>query len=145
MAEEDVRRITGTPWILVGSDGNSLATEGVTSQGMPHPRFYGTHARVLGPCVRDLKLLTLEQAVHKMTGASAKALGLVDRGWLKPGFAADITVFDPALVGERSTYDRPHQYASGVSTVIVNGEVVIDGGDHTGVLPGRVIRRPALH
>ncbi len=145
MAEEDVREITRTPWVLVGSDGNSLAVQGVTSQGMPHPRFYGTHTRVLGRCVRDLHLLTLEQAVHKMTGGSAMALGLADRGWLRPGFAADIAVFDPNRVEDRSTYEKPHQYAAGVSTVIVNGQVVVDEGEHTGALPGQVIRRPTLH
>lgn len=145
MAEEDVRAITGTPWILVGSDGNSLAVEGVTSQGMPHPRFYGTHTRVLGACVRDMGLLTLEQAVHKMTGGSATALGWTDRGWLKEGFHADVAVFDPARIAEVATYEKPHQYATGVSTVVVNGEVVIDGGEHTGALPGQVIRRNTLH
>jgi len=145
MAEDDVRAITKTPWILVGSDGNSLATEGITSQGMPHPRFYGTHARVLGACVRDLRLFSLEQAVHKMTGGSATALGWTDRGWLKPGCFADVAVFDPDRIGDVSTYEKPHQYATGVSTVIVNGEVVIDGGEHTGLLPGRVIRRPTMH
>lgn len=145
MAEEDVRAITKTPWILVGSDGNSLATEGITSQGMPHPRFYGTHARVLGACVRDLRLFSLEQAVHKMTGGSATALGWTDRGWLRPGHFADVVVFDPDRIGDVATYEKPHQYATGVSTVIVNGQVVIDGGDHTGALPGQVIRRPTLH
>jgi N-acyl-D-aspartate/D-glutamate deacylase len=145
MAEEDVRAITGTPWILVGSDGNSLAVQGVTSQGMPHPRFYGTHTRVLGPCVRELRLLTLEQAVHKMTGASAAALGWTDRGWLRAGCRADIAVFDADRVADCATYDKPHQYATGVSTVIVNGEIVVDGGEHTGALPGHVIRRPAVH
>lgn len=145
MAEEDVQTITGTPWILVGSDGNSLAVHGVTSQGKPHPRFYGTHARVLGACVRDLHLLTLEQAVHKMTGGSATAIGLKDRGWLKPGMVADIAVFDAATVADRSTYESPHQYAAGVSTVVVNGTVVVDGGDHTGAMPGRMIRRQSMH
>ncbi|MEO5695455.1 MAG: D-aminoacylase [Usitatibacter sp.] len=145
MAEEDVRAITGTPWILVASDGNSLAVEGVTSEGMPHPRFYGTHARVLGACVRDMNLLTLEQAVHKMTGGSATALGWTERGWLKAGQWADVTVFDPARIADVATYEKPHQYATGVSTVVVNGEVVIDGGEHTGALPGRVIRRNTVH
>lgn len=145
MAEQDVRAITGTPWVLVGSDGNSLAVHGVTSQGKPHPRFYGTHSRVLGACVRDLNLLTLEQAVHKMTGASATAIGLKDRGWLQPGMMADIAVFDAAVVADRSTYESPHQYAAGVSTVIVNGAVVVDDGDHTGAVPGRMIRRQTMH
>jgi N-acyl-D-amino-acid deacylase len=135
-----VNEITRTPWVLVGSDGNALAPYGVTGQGKPHPRYYGTFARVLGRCVRDLGLLTLPQAVRKMTGGAAAALGLTDRGTLREGAAADITVFDPATIAERATYDEPHQYAAGISTVVVNGEVVIDGGDHTGVLPGRVLR-----
>jgi N-acyl-D-amino-acid deacylase len=141
MSEDDVREITRRPWVLVGSDGNCLATAGVTSQGKPHPRYYGTHARVLGPCVRDLRLLTLPEAIHKMTGASATALGLRDRGVLRPGNWADVTVFDADRIRDVATYEDPHRYAVGVSTVVVNGEVVIDGGDHTGALPGRVLRR----
>jgi N-acyl-D-aspartate/D-glutamate deacylase len=142
LSDEDVREITGTPWVLVGSDGNAVAPTGITGQGKPHPRYYGTHARVLGQCVRDLSLLTLPQAVHKMTGASAAALGLADRGVLRPGAWADVTVFDPARIADCATYAEPHRFATGVSTVIVNGEVVIDGGDHTGALPGQVLRRP---
>ena len=142
MAEADVDEITRAPWVLVGSDGNSLAPYGVTGQGKPHPRYYGTFARVLGHCVRDRGLLTLPQAVRKMTGGSAAALGLADRGELRPGAWADVTVFDPDTVASLATYDEPHQYAAGISTVIVNGTVVIDGGDHTGALPGRVLRFP---
>jgi len=114
----------------------------VTSRGKPHPRSYGTHARLLGTCVRDLGLLTLPAAIHKTTGAAAAALGLGDRGVLREGYWADLVVFDPGRVADRATYDDPHQYAVGVSTVVVNGEVVVDGGDHTGALPGRVLRRP---
>ena len=142
MSEKDVHEITGTPWVLVGSDANALATSGVTSQGKPHPRSYGTHARLLGTFVRDLALLSLPAAIHKTTGASAAALGLVDRGLLRAGCWADVTVFDPARIADLATYDEPHQYSVGVSTVLVNGEVVLDGGDHTGTLPGRVLRRP---
>ncbi|PYN36212.1 MAG: hypothetical protein DME01_09510 [Candidatus Rokuibacteriota bacterium] len=142
MSEKDVHEITGTPWVLVGSDANALATSGVTSQGKPHPRSYGTHARLLGTFVRDLGLLSLPTAIHKTTGASAAALGLVDRGLLRAGCWADVTVFDPARIADLATYDEPHQYSVGVSTVLVNGEVVLDGGDHTGTLPGRVLRRP---
>jgi N-acyl-D-aspartate/D-glutamate deacylase len=141
MADADVHEITRAPWVTVGSDGNALATTGVTSQGKPHPRYYGTHARVLGPCVRDLRLLTLEQAVAKMTGTAARALGLTDRGLLRAGAWADVTVFDPARITDCGTYEDPHRYAAGVSTVVVNGEVVVEGGDHTGALPGRVLRR----
>jgi N-acyl-D-aspartate/D-glutamate deacylase len=141
MTDADVHAITRAPWVTVGSDGNALAVTGVTSQGKPHPRYYGTHAHVLGPCVRDLRLLTLETAVAKMTGVAARALGLGDRGRLRPGAWADVVVFDPARIADRSTYADPHQYATGVSTVVVNGQVVIDGGDHTGAMPGRVLRR----
>jgi N-acyl-D-amino-acid deacylase len=141
MSDKDVHAISATPWVTVGSDANSLATSGVTSQGKPHPRSYGTHARLLGPFVRDLKLLTLSTAIHKTTGAAARALGLTDRGVLREGCWADVAVFDPTRVTDHATYDEPHRYASGVSTVLVNGEVVVDGGDHTGVLPGRLLRR----
>jgi N-acyl-D-aspartate/D-glutamate deacylase len=144
MSAHDVDAITAAPWTLVGSDGTSLATSGVTSQGRPHPRYYGTFARVLGPCVRERRLLTLPQAVHKMTGGAAAALGLVDRGVLRVGAWADVTVFDPARIADCATYADPHRYAAGVAHVVVNGEVVIDGGDHTGALPGRVVK-PRSH
>ena len=143
MTDADVHEITRAPWVTVGSDGNALAATGITGQGKPHPRYYGTHAHVLGPCVRDLKLLTLEAAVAKMTSVAARALGLRDRGVLTAGAWADVVVFDPARVTDRSTYEEPHRYAAGVSTVLVNGQVTIDGGDHTGILAGRVIKRPA--
>jgi N-acyl-D-amino-acid deacylase len=145
MADADVHEITRAPWVTVGSDGNALAVSGVTSQGKPHPRYYGTHAKILGPCVRDLRLLTLEQAIAKMTGAAARALGLADRGLLRAGAWADVTVFDPARIADRSTYEEPHRYAAGVSTVVVNGQVVVDGGAHTGALPGRVLTRRQAH
>jgi N-acyl-D-aspartate/D-glutamate deacylase len=141
MAEEDVQAIVRSPEVLVGSDGTSLAPYGTTSQGKPHPRFYGTFPRVLGRYVRDLGLLSLPQAVYKMTGGSAAALRLVNRGLLREGYHADITIFDPRTVAERATYDDPHQYAAGISTVIVNGVVVIDDGEHIGALPGQVLRR----
>jgi N-acyl-D-amino-acid deacylase len=141
MAEEDVQEILRSPLVLVGSDGTSLAPYGTTGQGKPHPRFYGTFPRVLGHYVRDLGLLSLPQAVYKMTGGSAAALRLVKRGLLREGYHADITIFDPQTIAERATYDDPHQYAAGISTVIVNGVVVIDGSEHTGALPGQVLRR----
>ena len=140
MSEKDVWAITDTPWVLVGSDANALATSGATSRGKPHPRSYGTHARLLGSCVRD-GLLTLPAAIHKTTGASAAALGLGDRGVLREGAWADVAVFDPARIADRATYEDPHQYAVGVSTVIVNGEVVVDGADHTGAMPGQRLNR----
>ena len=141
MDETDVQEIIRTPAVLVGSDGTSLAPYGVTGQGKPHPRFYGTFPRLLGHYVRDLGLLSLPQAIYKMTGGSAAALGLVDRGLLREGSRADITIFDPEQVADRATFDNPHQYAAGIATVIVNGVVVIDEGEHTGALPGQVLRR----
>jgi N-acyl-D-amino-acid deacylase len=127
--------------VLVGSDGTSLAPYGITGQGKPHPRFYGTFPRLLGHYVRDLGLLSLPQAIYKMTGGSAAALGLVERGLLREGCRADIAIFDLEEVADRATFDDPHQYAAGISTVIVNGVVVIDAGEHTGALPGQVLRR----
>src|SRR4029453_8303688 len=137
----DVRKFIASPWVLIGSDANALATSGPTSRGKPHPRSYGTHARLLGHFVRDLGVLTLPAAIHKTTGASAAALGLKDRGVLREGSWADVAVFDSARISDQATYDEPHRYAVGVSTVVVNGEVVVDGGDHTGALPGRRLLR----
>ena len=141
ISEDDVRTFIASPSVLFGSDGNSVAPYGTTGQGMPHPRFYGTFARILGQYVRDLGLLPLEHAIHKMTGASAAALGITDRGQVREGWAADLTVFDPATIAERATFDDPHQFADGVSQVIVNGEIVLDDGEHTGATPGRALAR----
>jgi len=126
--------------VLIGSDGRALGPAGPLARDLPHPRFYGTFPRVLGHYSRDLGLLTLPQAVHKMTGASAAALGLTNRGVLRPGAMADITVFDPATIAERATFAKPRQYPTGIPYVIVNGVPVIGGGAHTGALPGRVLR-----
>jgi N-acyl-D-aspartate/D-glutamate deacylase len=141
MAEGDVQTILQAPTVLIGSDGTSLAPYGTTGQGKPHPRFYGTFPRVLGHYVRELGLLSLPQAIHKMTGGSAAALRLVERGLLRQGYRADITLFNPETIADRATYDDPHQYAAGISTVMVNGVVVIDGGEHSGELPGQLLRR----
>ena len=141
MSEDDVQKIVSVPSVLVGSDGTSLAPYGTTGQGKPHPRFYGTFPRVLGRYVRELGLLSLPQGVCKMTGGSAAALGLRDRGLLRAGYRADVCVFDPQTIADRATYEDPHRYAEGIATVIVNGHVVIDGGEHTGALPGQVLRR----
>lgn len=141
ISEDDVRTLVSAPEVMVGSDGNAVAPYGATGQGKPHPRFYGTFARVLGRYVRDLQLLPLHTAIHKMTGASATALGLADRGYLREGYAADITVFDPEKIAERATYLDPHQYAVGVEAVLVNGVQVLDRDTHTEALPGRMLKR----
>jgi N-acyl-D-amino-acid deacylase len=142
IAEEDIREIVRSPTALVGSDGNCVADYGIVSQGKPHPRFYGTFPRILGRYVEEERVLPLEQAVHKMTGATARALRLGDRGLLKKGYRADITIFDPADFIDRATYADPHQYPSGArTTVIVNGVVVVENARHTGATPGMVLRR----
>jgi N-acyl-D-amino-acid deacylase len=144
ISEDDVRELIRSPKALVGSDGNCVATTGVTSQGMPHPRFYGTFPRVLGRYVHDERVILLELAIHKMTGATAKALKLADRGFLREGLRADLAIFDPADFRDLASYDRPHQYPSGErTTVIVNGEIVVDSAAHTGAMPGKVLRRAA--
>jgi N-acyl-D-aspartate/D-glutamate deacylase len=128
--------------VLVGSDGNCVATYGVVSQGMPHPRFYGTFPRVIGRYVAELKVIPLETALCKMTGATAKALRLRERGLLREGYRADVVLFDPADFSDRATYERPHQYPSGErTTVIVNGTIVVENASHTGSTPGVVLRR----
>ena len=142
ISEDDIRTIVRSPSALVGSDGNCVADYGITAQGMPHPRFYGTFPRILGHYVHDEGLLPLETAVNKMTGATAAALRLKDRGLLKKGWRADIAIFDPADFKDRATYAAPHQYPTGTrTTVLVNGEVVVENTRHTGALPGRVLRR----
>ena len=142
ISEDDVRQLIRCPETLVGSDGNCVATHGMTSQGMPHPRFYGTFPRVLGHYVHEEKLVPLELALHKMTGATAKALKLADRGFLREGLRADVAIFDPADFRDLATYEQPHRYPSGGrTTVIVNGEIVVDSAAHTGATPGKVLRR----
>jgi N-acyl-D-amino-acid deacylase len=144
IAEDDVRDMIRSPTALVGSDGNCVADYGITSQGMPHPRFYGTFPRVLSHYANELGLIPIETAVHKMTGATARALKLADRGLLRVGYCADVTVFDPADFKEQGTYADPHRYPSGArTTVLVNGVPVVENAVHTGALPGKVLRRDA--
>jgi N-acyl-D-amino-acid deacylase len=144
ISEDDIRDILRSPVALIGSDGNCVADYGITSQGMPHPRFYGTFPRVLGHYVHELGLLPIEFALHKMTGATARALRLVDRGLLRSGYSADVTVFDPAEFKDCATYTAPHQYPTGPRTmVLINGVPVVEDAVHTGALPGKVLRRNA--
>jgi N-acyl-D-aspartate/D-glutamate deacylase len=137
--EEDMRAFLRHPLAMVGSDGSALAREGVLGEGKPHPRSYGAHARILGRYARDERVLTLEQAVYKMTGQVADRLGLGDRGRLQVGQAADIVVFDPATVRDLATFEDPHQYADGIPHVVVNGQLTIDAGRHTGAQAGQVL------
>jgi dihydroorotase/N-acyl-D-amino-acid deacylase len=138
--EDDVERILESPYTMVASDGEIP----VFGRGAPHPRSYGTFARVLAVYVREKRLITLEEAIRKMSSMPAARLGLADRGLVRPGQKADLVVLDPASVRDRASFEAPHQYAEGVSLVVVNGEVVLDGERMTGARPGRVLRGPAF-
>lgn len=137
MSEEDVRTIVADPRVMIGSDGLP------TMEGQPHPRLYATFARVLGHYSRQLGVVDLPTAVHKMTGLPARVFGLDGRGTITAGAVADITVFDPATILDTATYAEPHQTPPGIRLVLVNGTTVVDRGTHTGARPGRVIRRRA--
>jgi len=138
--EADLRRALVHPQVMIGSDGSSLATTGPLSEGKPHPRSYGTFPRVLGRYARDEGVLTLRAAVNKMTGMPASRLGLNDRGIIREGAKADIAVFSPERVTDPATYEDPHRYALGIEHVVVNGRIVVKAGEHTGSLPGRVLK-----
>lgn len=142
MNEENVKRKIALPWVSICSDSSSLAPEGVFLKSNPHPRAYGSFARVVGKYVRDERVISLETAIHKLTGLPANNLGIRQRGLLKPGYFADVVVFDPATVQDHATFDEPHQLATGVRDVLVNGHLVLEGGEHTGAKPGRVVRGP---
>jgi N-acyl-D-aspartate/D-glutamate deacylase len=135
--EKDMNRTLIEPWCSIGSDGSAYAVEGPLRRGNPHPRSFGTFPRVLGVYVRQRGLLRLEDAVRKMTSLNADKLGILDRGLLRPGAYADLALFDPERVADRATYERPFQYSVGVEYVVVNGQVVLDRGKHTGARPGR--------
>jgi N-acyl-D-aspartate/D-glutamate deacylase len=139
MSERDLVRILRHPATMIGSDGSVP----IFGEANPHPRSYGTFARVLGLYVRDKKVLTLEDAVRKMSAFPAARLGLADRGVLRPGLKADIAVFDAAAVRDTATFTKPHQYAEGFSHVIVNGQIVFENGGMTEARPGRVLYGPA--
>jgi N-acyl-D-amino-acid deacylase len=140
---ENLRREVGLQWMSFGSDAGSLAPEGVFLRSQPHPRSYGTFARVLGRFVREERAAPLEDVIRRMTGFPAANLKLDRRGLLRPGYFADVTVFDPARIADHATYTQPHAYATGVEHVLVNGEAVLRAGEHTGARPGRVVFGPA--
>jgi N-acyl-D-amino-acid deacylase len=141
MKEENLRRILAHPLVGIGTDGEARAPYGILGRGKPHPRVYGTFPRVLGKYVREEKLVRLEEMVKKMTSIPAKKFGISKRGVLKAGNFADIVVFDAGRIIDKATWSDPHQYPAGVEYVIVNGEIVIDRGAHTGKLPGRILRK----
>jgi N-acyl-D-aspartate/D-glutamate deacylase len=140
--ERDLRRALTHPAVMIGSDGSALAPYGELAVGKPHPRSYGTFPRVLGEYTREQRVLTLPQAVHKMTALPARRLGLKDRGIVAVGARADLVVFDARQVADRATYQDPHQYPLGIEHVLVNGRFVIKDGQHTGSFPGRLLTPP---
>ena len=142
MSEENVRKELAKPWISFGSDEASQAPEGVFLKSNPHPRAYGNFARVLGKYTRDEKVLTLPEAVRRLSALPATNLGLDHRGSLQEGMFADVVVFDPATVADLATFDKPHQYSIGVKHVLVNGVEVLKDGEHTGAKPGRALWGP---
>jgi N-acyl-D-amino-acid deacylase len=142
MSEENIRRQIALPWVSFGSDGSSRATEGVFLKSNTHPRAYGNFARLLGKYVREEQVLSLEEAVRRLTSLPAANLKLRRRGALRQGNLADVVVFDPATIQDHATFDDPQQYATGMVHVFVNGTQVLSDGEHTGAKPGRVVRGP---
>jgi len=142
MSEENVRRQIALPWVSFGSDGASQAPEGVFLESSTHPRAYGTFARLLAKYVRQEQVIPLEEAIRRLTLLPVQNLKLRHRGSLTEGHYADVVVFDPATIQDHATFEKPHQYATGVSHVLVNGIPVLEEGEHTGATPGRVVRGP---
>jgi N-acyl-D-amino-acid deacylase len=142
MSEDNVKRQIALPWVCFGSDASSMSPDGVFVKTSTHPRAYGNFARLLGKYVRDEHVIPIEQAIRKLTSLPAATLRLKDRGRLEKGYFADVVVFDPKTIADRSTYEKPHQYATGVKDVWVNGGQVLKDGEHTGQKPGRVVRGP---
>jgi N-acyl-D-amino-acid deacylase len=142
MSEDNVRRKMAKPWVSFGSDAGAPAAEGVFMNTNPHPRAYGNFSRILGKYVRDEKIITMQEAIRRMTSLPAYNIGIAERGQLSEGYYADVVVFDPEKIADQATFEEPHQYATGVWHVFVNGEQVLKNGRHTGATPGRVVRGP---
>jgi len=142
MSEENVKRQIALPYMSFGSDAGSLAPEGVFLKSSTHPRAYGNFARLLGKYVRDEKVISLEEAIHKLTTLPATNLKIKKRGALKLGYYADLAIFDPKKIQDIATFEKPQQYATGMTHVFVNGEQVLKDGEHTGALPGKVVHGP---
>ena len=142
MSEENIRKQIRLPWVSFGSDGGSMAPEGVFLKSGTHPRAYGNFARLLGKYVREEKVIPLEEAIRRLTSLPATNLKIQQRGGLAPGYFADVVVFDPATIQDHATFEEPHQYSTGVRHVFVNGTQVLKDGEHTGATPGRFVRGP---
>lgn len=142
MDEENIKKQIKIPWVSFGSDAESIAPEGAFLKSNPHPRAYGNFARLLGKYVRDEKVISLEEAVRRLTSLPAANLGLDRRGWLKKGFFADVVIFDPATIADKATFEKPHQFAIGVRDVFVNGQQMLQDGSHTGKFAGKALWGP---
>ena len=142
MSKESIAKKVARPWVSFGSDAGSLAPEGAFLKSNPHPRAYGNSARLLGKYVREESVLSLEEAVRRLTSLPASNLKIKRRGALAPGYYADVIVFDPEEIIDHATFSEPHQYSTGVRGVFVNGVQVLKDGEHTGATPGRVVRGP---
>lgn len=142
MSENNIEKQIALPWVSFASDAGSLATEGRFILTSTHPRAYGTFARLLGRYVRDRTVIPLEEAIRKLSALPSENLGIADRGRLQKGYFADLAVFDPDSSTDHATYELPHQYATGMVHVFVNGEQVLRNGEHTGALPGRAVYGP---
>ncbi|MCH8124937.1 D-aminoacylase [candidate division KSB1 bacterium] len=142
MTEDNIKKQIALPWVAFDSDAGSLAPEGVFLKSNPHPRAYGNFARLLGKYVRDEKVIPLQEAIRRLTSFPAGNLKIKNRGLLKAGYFADVVIFDPAKIQDHATFEKPHQYSTGVHHVFVNGEQVLKDGEHTGAKPGRVVRGP---
>jgi N-acyl-D-amino-acid deacylase len=142
MSEDNIRKEIAQPWVSVGSDEGSYAPEGVFLKSNPHPRAYGSFARILGKYSREEKIISIEEAIRRLTLLPATNLRIQRRGKIAPGNYADVVVFDPAAIIDKATFDKPHQYATGMMHVFVNGVQVLANGEHTGAKPGRVVRGP---
>jgi len=142
MSEDNLRKQIRQPWVSFGSDAASIATEGVFLKSAAHPRAYGNFARLLGKYVRDEKVISLTEAVRRLTSLPATNLGLRDRGLLRRGMFADVVIFDPQTIADRATFEKPHQYSVGVRDVFVNGQLVLRNGEHTGAKPGKALWGP---
>ncbi len=142
MSEENVKRKIRMPWMSFGSDAGAPSAEGVFLESSRHPRTYGNFARLLGKYVREERVIPLQQAIRRMTSLPAANIGAFQRGELREGYYADVVVFDPERIRDNATFEEPHQYATGMRHVFVNGEQVLRNGRHTGAKPGRVVRGP---
>ncbi len=141
MSEDNLRLILQKPYVMIGSDSGCRAHYGPLSTGRPHPRTFGSFARILGRYARDERLFDLPTAIRKMTSDPCRRLGIADRGRLRPGCKADVVLFDPDRVNDTATYEEPIRYPAGIEMVLVNGVAAVEGGQHTGARPGQILRR----